>query len=467
MWQHGPRAGDHRRYPLSLARSETTFKPTGRERVSERGSAGRNGWRVGPGEGGERGGGRGAADAPGGAVGPMVESPIRWDPEGRRLRLLDQRRLPAEERWIECRDAAAVAEAIRSLAVRGAPAIGIAAAYGAALGVAGGAPVADPEARLRAAAIADAIHDRPVMDSASATSAVLRAAGSVENRAASSETLHADFEAAAALLAATRPTAVNLTAALERQRRRLRSFLATEARPTPAGAMAALIAEADALAAEEVEANRRIGGLGQSLLPDGAGPVRFLTHCNTGMLATGGYGTALGIVRATAEAGRPVEVFASETRPLLQGARLTAWELQRAGIPVILITDGMVGALLGARRVDAVVVGADRIAANGDTANKIGTYPAAVLAREHEVPFLVAAPFSTVDLATPRGADIPIEEREAGEITAIAGAPVAPPGVGAWNPAFDVTPARLIAAIVTERGIARPPFADSLAALAP
>ena len=436
-----------------------------------------------------------------------MESPIRWDPQGRRLRLLDQRRLPAEERWIGCADPAAVAEAIRSLAVRGAPAIGIAAAYGAALGVAGGAPAADPEARLlaaavadairdtpvigstsatsaalgvagglpaadpearlRTAAVADAIRDTPVIGSTSATSAALHAAESAERRTASREAIGADFEAAAALLAATRPTAVNLTAALERQRRRLRSFLAAEARPTPTGAMAALVAEADALAAEEVEANRRIGGLGQSLLPSGAGPVRFLTHCNTGMLATGGYGTALGIVRATAESGRPVEVFASETRPLLQGARLTAWELRRAGIPVTLITDGMVGALLGARRVDAVVVGADRIAANGDTANKIGTYPAAVLAREHGVPFLVAAPFSTVDLATPSGADIPIEERDPGEITEIAGAPVAPPGVGAWNPAFDVTPARLIAAIVTERGIARPPFADSLAALAP
>lgn len=395
----------------------------------------------------------------------MEESPIRWDPKRRRLQLLDQRRLPAEERWIECRDAAAVAEAIRVLAVRGAPAIGITAAYGAALGVA--PPGANPEERLLAAAVADAIRDTPVIGSTSATSAALHAAKSEGSRTASSETVRADFEAAATLLAATRPTAVNLAAALERQRRRLRSFLAEEPRPTPDGAMAALVAEADALAAEEVAANRTIGGLGQSLLPSGARPVRFLTHCNTGMLATGGYGTALGIVRATAESGRPVEVFASETRPLLQGARLTAWELRRAGIPVTLITDGMVGALLGARRVDAVVVGADRIAANGDTANKIGTYPAAVLAREHGVPFLVAAPFSTVDLATPSGADIPIEEREAAEITEIAGAPVAPAGVGAWNPAFDVTPARLVAAIVTERGVARPPFTDSLAALAP
>lgn len=396
-----------------------------------------------------------------------MESPIRWDPRGRRLLLLDQRVLPAEERWIACPDAESVADAIREMVVRGAPAIGIAAAYGAALGVAG-APVADPEARLWAMGVADAIRDTPVGGSTAAYAAALRAVESAESRTASPEAIAADFEAAAERLAATRPTAVNLAAALDRQRRRLRMYLREEARPTPAGAMAALLEEADALAAEDVAANREIGRLGLSLLPAGnRDPVRFLTHCNTGSLATGGYGTALGIVRATAESGRPVEVFASETRPRLQGARLTAWELRRAGIPVTLITDGMVGALLGCRRVDAVVVGADRIAANGDTANKIGTYQAAVLAREHGVPFVVAAPFSTVDLATPSGAGIPIEERDAGEITEISGAPVAPPGVAAWNPAFDVTPARLIAAIVTERGVARPPFAESLAALAP
>lgn len=398
----------------------------------------------------------------------MVESPIRWDPRGRRLRLLDQRVLPAEERWIECPDTAAVADAIRDMAVRGAPAIGIAAAYGAALGVAGGwAPVTDPEERLRAVGVADAIRDTPVGGSTAAYATAFHAVESAESRTASPEAVEARFEEAATLLAATRPTAVNLTAALDRQRRRLREYLREAAAPTAAGAMAALLEEADALAAEDAAANREIGRRGLSLLPSGAGPVRFLTHCNTGMLATGGYGTALGIVRATVESGRPVEVFASETRPRLQGARLTAWELRRAGIPVTLITDGMVGALFTAQRVDAVVVGADRIAANGDTANKIGTYQAAVLAREHGVPFVVAAPFSTVDLATPSGADIPIEERAADEITEIAGASVAPPGVAAWNPAFDVTPARLLAAIVTERGVARPPFSESLAALAP
>lgn len=356
----------------------------------------------------------------------MLDSPIRLDREGPTLRLLDQRRLPEEERWIECPDAASVAEAIRDMAVRGAPAIGIAAAYGAALALA-----------------------RPPAGGADA--------GAIRER----------FEDAARLLLAARPTAVNLSAAIERQRRRLSEALAAAGRADPAGRAArALLAEADAIAAEDVAANRRIGELGRSLLPDAPAPVRFLTHCNTGSLATGGYGTALGIVRSAAESGRRVEVFACETRPRLQGARLTAWELLRADIPVTLITDGTVGALLAREPVDAVVVGADRIAANGDTANKIGTYQAAVLAREHAVPFWVAAPFSTVDLATGDGADIPIEERSPAEVTELSGTPVAPPGAAAWNPAFDVTPARLISAIVTERGIARPPFRESLAALA-
>ena len=362
----------------------------------------------------------------------MLDSPIRLDREGPTLRLLDQRRLPEEERWIECPDAASVAEAIRDMAVRGAPAIGIAAAYGVALALA-----------------------RPTAGRADA--------GAIRER----------FEDAARLLLAARPTAVNLAAAIERQRRRLTEALAADDGTDPADgadpsgrAARALLAEADAIAAEDVAANRRIGELGRSLLPDAPAPVRFLTHCNTGSLATGGYGTALGIVRSAAESGRRVEVFACETRPRLQGARLTAWELLRADIPVTLITDGTVGALLAREPVDAVVVGADRIAANGDTANKIGTYQAAVLAREHAVPFWVAAPFSTVDLATGDGADIPIEERSPAEVTELSGTRVAPPGAAAWNPAFDVTPARLISAIVTERGIARPPFRESLAALA-
>ncbi len=357
----------------------------------------------------------------------MLDSPIRFDPEGPTLRLLDQRKLPEEERWIECPDPASAAEAIREMAVRGAPAIGIAAAYGVALAL----------ARPPAGGAGDA--------------------GEIRER----------FEDAARLLLAARPTAVNLAAAIERQRGRLSGTLAAG---NPAGlaerAARALLAEADAIAAEDVAANRRIGELGRSLLPAAPAPTRFLTHCNTGSLATGGYGTALGIVRSAAESGRRVEVFACETRPRLQGARLTAWELLAAGIPVTLITDGTVGALLARERVDAVVVGADRIAANGDTANKIGTYQAAVLAREHGVPFWVAAPFSTVDLATADGAGIPIEERAASEVTELSGKRVAPPGAAAWNPAFDVTPARLISAIVTERGIARPPYRESLAALA-
>ena len=211
-------------------------------------------------------------------------------------------------------------------------------------------------------------------------------------------------------------------------------------------------------------ANRRLGALGASLLP-GEGPARVLTHCNAGSLATSGYGTALGIVRAAVESGRPIQVFAPETRPYLQGARLTAWELMTEGIPVTLITDGMVGSLLASRRMDAVLVGADRIAANGDCANKIGTYQAAVLAKEHGVPFVVAAPFSSVDLATASGEAIPIEERAPDELVEIAGRRLAPEGVPVWNPAFDITPARYVTAIVTERGIARPPFAASLTRL--
>ena len=222
--------------------------------------------------------------------------------------------------------------------------------------------------------------------------------------------------------------------------------------------------EADRIAAEDLQANRRLGELGAGLLP-GEGRARLLTHCNAGSLATSGYGTALGIVRALAESGREVEVFAPETRPYLQGARLTAWELMADGIPVTLVTDGMVGSLLAAGDMDAVAVGADRIAANGDSANKIGTYQAAVLAKEHGVPFLVAAPFSSVDLETPTGAEIPIEERGPEEVVEVAGRRIAPEGVPVWNPAFDVTPARYITAIVTERGIARPPFEASLARL--
>ena len=343
--------------------------------------------------------------------------PFRWDSERRVLALLDQRRLPSKEVWIECAEPGQVGEAIRDMVVRGAPAIGIAAAYAVVLGFA---------------------------------------------RNLASETAAARFEDLAAALLNTRRTAVNLESALDRMRVRLGSLL-----PGPgADLVAGLEDEANRIAAEDLAANRRLGALGAGLLPPGGGPARILTHCNAGGLATSGYGTALGIVRAAVESGRRVEVFAPETRPYLQGARLTAWELMAEKIPVTLITDGMVGSLLARGRVDAVVVGADRIAANGDIANKIGTYQAAVLAKEHGVPFLVAAPFSSVDLKTPTGADIPIEERGPEEVAEIAGQRVAPEGVSVWNPAFDITPARYITAIVTERGIARPPLGPSLGQLA-
>ena len=340
--------------------------------------------------------------------------PFRWDPERKVLHLLDQRRLPSAEVWIECAEAHQVGDAIREMAIRGAPAIGIAAAYAVVLGfVRGGGK--SPGSR---------------------------------------------FEDLATALLNTRPTAVNLRAAIARMRARLESLASV----STAERVCTLEAEADRIAAEDLEANRCLGALGAGLLP-GEGPARVLTHCNAGSLATSGYGTALGIVRALVESGREVEVFAPETRPYLQGARLTAWELMADQIPVTLVTDGMVGSLLAGGDMDAVIVGADRIAANGDSANKIGTYQAAVLAKEHGVPFLVAAPFSSVDLETPTGAEIPIEERRPEEIVEIAGRRIAPEGVPVWNPAFDVTPARYITAIVTERGIAHPPFAASLARL--
>jgi methylthioribose-1-phosphate isomerase len=328
--------------------------------------------------------------------------PVLYD-EGRdEVRLLDQRLLPGEESWLALGAADAVADAIRALAVRGAPAIGVAAAYGLAA-----------EARRGA------------------------------SRAA--------LDAAAGRLAAARPTAVNLAWAVERMRRRFGE------------APAAVLREAHAIRDEDEAACRRIGALGAALVPERA---RILTHCNAGALATAGYGTALGVVRAAFEAGKDVAVLAGETRPFLQGARLTAWELHRDGIPVTLLTDGMPGWLMQRGEVSCVVVGADRIAANGDVANKIGTYGLAVLASHHGVPFYVAAPWSTVDLATASGAAIPIEERESDEVVTLGGQRIAPDGVRARYPAFDVTPAALVTAIVTERGIVRAPHASGLAALA-
>ncbi len=328
--------------------------------------------------------------------------------QGRTLRLLDQRLLPDREVWLTLERPAEVALAIRDLAVRGAPAIGVAAAYGAAFALREG--MGEPAER---------------------------------------------FRAARQRLAATRPTAVNLFAALARMDRRFASLAAGP----PEGIEPTLLEEADAIAAEDIEACRRIGRLGGALLASGT----VMTHCNAGALATAGYGTALGVVRGAIEAGKAVRVLACETRPFFQGARLTAWELHRDGIPVEIITDGMGGHFLSRGGIGAVVVGADRIAANGDTANKIGTYSLAVLARENGVPFYVAAPTTTVDPDCPDGAAIPIEERTSEEVLSVGGRSIAPAGVTARYAAFDVTPARYITAIVTDQGICRPPYLESLA----
>jgi methylthioribose-1-phosphate isomerase len=333
--------------------------------------------------------------------------------DGGALRLLDQRRLPAEEVWLTLERAPEIAVAIRDMAVRGAPAIGVAAAYGAAFS--------------------------------------LRSGGSTP----ASER----FGTARRLLAATRPTAVNLFAALERMERRFASV----ASGATDSIEPALVAEADAIAAEDIEFCRRIGAFGAALL-SGERPV--LTHCNAGALATAGYGTALGVIRGAVEAGKPIRVLADETRPYLQGARLTAWELSRDGIPVEIITDNMAGHFLARGEVEAVVVGADRIASNGDVANKIGTYGLSVIAKENGVPFYVAAPMTTVDFACPDGASIPIEERSGSEVLTFAGQAIAPAGVGARYAAFDVTPSRYVTAIVTDRGIVRAPYAEGLRAAA-
>ena len=345
--------------------------------------------------------------------GPMFKT-IEWGEGG--ILLLDQRRLPEEEVYLTLKTPEEVAAAIRDMAIRGAPAIGVAAAFGIALGFqahARGTGPDDPDAR---------------------------------------------FEALAALLGATRPTAVNLFWAIERMRRRFEAHR----HEGPAALASALAAEARRIHAEDIEANRSMGRHGAALLP-GEGAV--LTHCNAGALATAGYGTALGVVRAAIEAGKRIAVFADETRPWLQGARLTAWELQKDGIPVTVLCDGMAGHLFQKKAIGACIVGADRIAANGDVANKIGTYQVAVLARAHDVPFYVAAPTSTVDLSLRTGASIPIEERAADEVASIAGRRVVPHGVPVLHPAFDVTPHALVTAIITERGVARAPYEASLAAL--
>jgi methylthioribose-1-phosphate isomerase len=330
--------------------------------------------------------------------------------------MVDQRRLPGEQLLLRCHDHDEVAAAIRDMAIRGAPAIGVAAALGLALGV----------SRTRAEGPA----------------------------------LAAEWTDMCSTLAATRPTAVNLFWAIERMRRR---FDATAAHGGDL-LRSALLVEALAMLKEDLDACRRMGDLGAELLPQQA---RVLTHCNAGALATAGYGTALGVVRSAARLGKLAAVFAGETRPWLQGARLTVWELMQDGIDATLITEGAAGHLMARGEINAVVVGADRIARNGDVANKIGTYTLAILAKEHGLPFYVAAPVSTLDLNTPSGEDIPIEERPAHEVTHLAGHRIAPEGTRARNPAFDVTPHRYVTAIVCERGVARPPYAESLPRLLP
>jgi methylthioribose-1-phosphate isomerase len=340
-------------------------------------------------------------------------SAVRWD-DGVVV-ILDQRRLPGDETYLRCRRPDEVAAAIKEMAIRGAPAIGVAAAMGIALGMYG--------ARSDGAAL------REHMDRICAE------------------------------LRATRPTAVNLFWAIDRMRSRFEELVAVGSERL--GPL--LLEEALKVQAEDEAACRRIGDFGAALIPENA---RLLTHCNAGALATAGYGTALGVVRSAAREGKIRNVFADETRPYLQGARLTAWELSRDGIPVTVIADNMAGHLMSRAEVDAVVVGADRIAANGDVANKIGTYSLAVLARENGVPFYVAAPISTFDLQIPSGDRIPIEERPADEVTHHGGRRLAPEGVAVRNSAFDVTPHRYVTAIVCERGVVRPPYDASLRALA-
>ncbi len=340
---------------------------------------------------------------------------IDWTPDGA-IRLIDQTRLPLEETYVICRSVDDVARAIRTMQVRGAPAIGIAAAMGLAMGA------------------------RTIQASTFAS-------------------FYAALETIGASLLRTRPTAVNLAWAVRRLLRAAQSLRNLPLTEIPGR----LAAEATIMREEDIRINRTIGKYGQDLVPN---PARILTHCNAGGLATAGYGTAVGVIRAAAEAGKHIKVWVDETRPLLQGARLTAWELSRAGIPTTLITDNMAGHFMHRGEVDFVVVGADRIARNGDTANKIGTYAVAVLARAHGIPFYVAAPTSTLDLSLNSGAEIPIEERATQEVTEIAGRRLAPDGIRAANPAFDVTPASYIDGIITERGVARPPYEESLPRLA-
>jgi methylthioribose-1-phosphate isomerase len=334
---------------------------------------------------------------------------LEWTESG--VRFIDQTKLPTEETYVTCKTHEQVADVIRSMVVRGAPAIGVAAAMGIALGI-------------------------------------------LNSKAQDIGSLQQEFDEICGLIGKTRPTAVNLFWAI---RRMSEKFDAIKGRPIPE-VKSLLIEEAKRMHAEDIAANRAMGRHGATLMPASGG---VLTHCNAGALATCGYGTALGVIRAAIEQGKKIHVYADETRPFLQGSRLTAWELMKDGIPTTVISDNMAGSMMKQGKIGAIVVGADRIAANGDVANKIGTYTVAVLAKEHGIPFYVAAPFSTIDLATPDGSGIPIEQRNSREVTHFAGKLVAPEGVGVENPAFDVTPAKYVTAIITEGGIARPPYEES------
>ncbi|MBC7259242.1 MAG: S-methyl-5-thioribose-1-phosphate isomerase [Chloroflexi bacterium] len=335
---------------------------------------------------------------------------IEWHDNA--IHMIDQRLLPQRYQVLICRDHHELAQAIRDMAVRGAPAIGAAAAFGLAL-------------------------------------------CAVRSQARDAEQLLAELDEAAREIAATRPTAVNLFWALDRMRKRAESLRGQSV----AEITQALVAEAQAIADEDVETNRRMGRFGAELLRDGDA---VLTHCNAGRLATVDYGTALGVVRAAVEQGKRIHVYADETRPRSQGARLTAWELMQDGIPVTLIADNAAGYFLRTGKIQAVLVGADRIAANGDVVNKVGTYKIAVVAKENGVPFYAVAPTSTIDMSVPHGDAVPIEERSPAEVTHVEGVCIAPQGVAVANPAFDVTPHRYVTAIVTERGIVRPPFHENL-----
>jgi len=335
---------------------------------------------------------------------------LEWTEQG--VRFIDQTKLPTEEVYLLCKTHQEVADAIRNMVVRGAPAIGVAAAMGIALGV----------------------RDSKAKDLAE---------------------LRKDLEVICEAQRVTRPTAVNLFWAIQRMREKFESLGNLPIQQIKDG----IVKEAQAMYVEDIAANRAMGKNGAVLMPAIGG---VLTHCNAGALATAGYGTALGVIRAAVEAGKKISVFADETRPFLQGSRLTAWELMKDGIPTTLISDNMAGHMMKLGKIQAVVVGADRIAANGDTANKIGTYTVAILAKEHGIPFYVAAPWSTVDMKTKHGDDIPIEERSMREVTHIHGKAIAPNGVTVAHPAFDVTPHKYITAIITERGVAKAPFEQAL-----